>query len=202
MQRSRVGKLEGPEPGVWHKLGFVIMFLFIVLFRLAQIFTSPTRFRKSAQAVESFCEPAIFCSAAIIQGTFQKFHRSIDLAYSAAEDFLCSFLPWFALLTSTAFVRLIGCAIIDAHHFFSFWPWWYWDTLFGNGGRSLFEILWNPTCKEMHGTRFYLPHEQPINRFIRWFLNIVPFGTAPPVDKYDYEIRQWDKHCTVLEQKR
>ena len=52
-------------------------------------------------------------------------------------------------------------------------------------------------------TLYHTPSKQPTSRFIRWFLNTVPFGTSPPVNHFnDCQIKTWHCHGYLLEQKR
>ena len=197
-----------------HTILFIFMFMFVALFRLAQIFTSPSRFKKAAQSLESTFEPIIYRSASFLQGTHQKLSQCIRFTYTATEDLLCSFIPWmflissiallrFVLVSSIVFAQLAGLSIISGLHFVSFWPWWYFNTLFGNGGRSIKEILRNPTCKDMHGTVHSFKEEEPWFRFRKWIHSKVPFIPAPHFDILDsVEILQHDPHGNLLEQKR
>ena len=129
---------------------------------------SPSRFWRAAQAFEEIIEPIVYQSATVIQGTHRKIMKSIRIAYIAAEDLLCSFIPWLILLGSLLIYHSASCIFTTVGGFLNYWPWWFLNTILCGGDRTIWQILRAPASVKVRNTRYLTMTEELSHRGSRW----------------------------------
>ena len=181
------GKLEGPDQGVWHNLGFIFMFSLVALFRMARFIVSPNQDSYMSAAFISILQASSQLEQKILNAT----DYYCNFYYQLIEDFFTSVLP-LGTVYLILFLWAQGWSLLLQYlYYFK-----YIFIFLSYGERSVWQVFKDPTRdkhREAHKDDNYWEH----CRQAQWFKD-----RCKRMDNFSIHFRdQYDDSITTANKK-